>query len=139
MVTAYDIRDHYAHCTPHLARLRMVARYEVGEPLPAAVADEVGHEISVILAEAQTAASVAVAAVTGTRRRAVAGLLSARLARLAAAAREATDAAQQADVAMLGRKLRRFEVLTSAMWTVQQAMSGRPAAVRPVRPAPQRA
>jgi hypothetical protein len=53
-------------------------------------------------------------------------MLDARLGRLAAAADEAVAAAQDADVATLRRHLRKFEVLTSALWTVQLSCPPRP-------------
>jgi hypothetical protein len=104
--------------------LRALAGHGPGEPLSPAVADEVGQETSVILAEADAAARAALAAFTGSGRRAVAGFLAARLTRLAAAAREATDAAKESDAGMLHRTLRRFESLTLAMWAVQLGIPG---------------
>jgi hypothetical protein len=111
--------------------LRALAGHQPGEPLSSAVADEVGQETSVILAEAEAAAGTALAAFTGSGRRAVAGFLAARLARLATAAREATDAAKESDAGMLHRTLCRFEALTSAMWAVQL---GIPAPATPACP-----
>jgi hypothetical protein len=130
MATADDIRDHSARCAPHLAWLRVLTAREAEEPFPPALADEVSQEISLILAEVHAAARAAVAAVAATRRNAVSGFLEVRLTRLAAAAREAADAAKEADTAALRRKLGRFEALTSAMWAVELATSPQLSAVR---------
>ena len=46
------------------------------------------------------------------------------MSRLAAAANDAIAAAGEGDSGLLRRHLHRFEVLTSAIWTVQQAVSG---------------
>ena len=51
-------------------------------------------------------------------------LLSMRLSRLTAAANDAIAAAGDGDSGQLRRYLHRFEVLTSAIWTVQLAVSG---------------
>jgi hypothetical protein len=123
-----EVRVHRAHCLPHLARLHMHGRYRPGEALPPGLADEVSEGTSAILAEAGAGARVTVAAVPGTRRAAVAGLLADRLSRLAVAAGEAVSAAEEADPGALRRCLRRFEMLTSAAWTVQLAMTGKAAA-----------
>jgi hypothetical protein len=137
MAAASEIRDRHAHCIPHLARLHMLGRHQPGEPLPPGLADEVSEATSAILAEADAALRATVAAVPGARRRAVAGFLADRVARLAATADEAVSAAKDGDAAAVRRCLRRFEVLTSAVWTVQLAM---PDKTRPLRPArgPQR-
>jgi hypothetical protein len=100
----------------------MLGRYEPGEPLPPALADEVDEITSAILTEAGAALEAAVAAVPGTRRTAVAAFLGGGVDRLAAAADEAVSAAKDGDAAALRRCLHRFEVLTSAMWMVQLAM-----------------
>lgn len=138
-----EIRVHRAHCLPHLARLHMHGRYQPGEALPPGLADEVSEGTSAILAETGAAVRVTVAAVPGTRRMAVAGLLADRLSRLAVAADEAVSAAKEADPGALRRCLRRFEMLTSAAWTVQLAMAGKAAPPGQARPGqahgPQRA
>lgn len=138
-----EIPVHRAHCLPHLARLHMHGRYQPGEALPPGLADEVSEGTSAILAETGAAVRVTVAAVPGTRRAAVAGLLADRLSRLTVAADEAVSAAKEADPGALRRCLRRFEMLTSAAWTVQLAMAGKAAPPGQARPGqahgPQRA
>jgi len=124
MAAPCDIRDHHVRCEPHLARLQMVARYEANEPLPPGLREEIIEAISAVLAEAQAAARVTVAALAASQRRSVTAFLDARLGRLAAAAGEMAAAAKEdGDVAALRRHLRKFEVLTSALWTVQFELS----------------
>ena len=125
MGAACDIRDHHVRCEPHLARLQLMARYEAHDPLPAGLADDVIEATSAVLAEAQAAGRVMVAALAGGQRRAVTAFLNAHLGRLAAAAGEMAVAAKDEDVAALRRHLRKFEVLTSALWTVQLELSAR--------------
>jgi hypothetical protein len=125
MAAASEIRDHYAHCMPHLARRHMLDRHQAGVPRPPGLADEVSEPTSAILAEADAALRATVAAVPGARSRVVAGFLTDRVARLAATADEAVSAAKDGDAAAVRRCLLRFEVLTSAVWTVQVAMPDR--------------
>lgn len=124
MAAAADIPDHRAHCMPQLARLRMLAWHEPGEPFRPSLADEISQATSLVLAEAQAAWLAIAAAVAGSRRgAAVAGFLAPRLARLETTAAEAVGAAKDSDAAALRRHLSRFEALTSAMWTVQLAVA----------------
>jgi hypothetical protein len=118
-----DIRDHHVRCEPHLARLQMMARYEPNEPLPPGLADDVVGSTSAVLVEAQAAGRVMVAALATSQRRAVTAFLDARLGRLAAAAGEVAAAVRDGDAAALRRHVRKFEVLTSALWTVQLDLS----------------
>ncbi len=76
---ACDIRDHHARCVPYLARLQMLASDKTGEPLPPGLPEEVGRATSAVLAEAEAAGRVTVAAVAGGRRRsAMSGFLAGR-------------------------------------------------------------
>jgi hypothetical protein len=125
MAAPRDIRDHHVRCEPHLARLQMMARYEAHEPVPPGLPDEVVAATTAVLAEAQAARVVMVAALPSGQRRAVTAFLDARLGRLAAAADQMAAAAEDRDVPTLRRHLRKFEVLTSALWTVQLELSGR--------------
>ena len=122
MATVSEIREHHAHCVPHLARLQVLGSYQAGEPVPPELAADVSAVTSAILAEAGAAVRATVAAVRGTRRTAVAEFLAGRVAKLAVAAEQAVCAAKDGDAAALRRCLRRFESLTSAVWTVQLAM-----------------
>ncbi len=72
-----------------------------------------------ILAEAEAASREVRAAAGGSPGTGI--FLDVRLSRLAAAAAEAVTAAGAGDSAQLRRHLHRFETLTSAIWTVQDA------------------
>src|SRR5258705_420392 len=85
-----------------------------------------------IVAEPGAAGQAAVAAVADSRRGSAAVFLAARQARLAAAADEIVAAAEDGSAAALPRPLRKFEALTTALWTVQSEL-------RPAWPAPARA
>jgi hypothetical protein len=123
MTMADRMRTHHDHCAPHRGTLRMLARAEAGVPLPPGVVQEVSYATSVILADAEAAQCTAEAAAPSSRRRSgVTPFLAARLSRLAAAADDAVTAARDGNTVALRRHLRRFDVLTSAMWTVQLAV-----------------
>ena len=107
---------------PLLARLRLLASEEAGAPLPPGAAGEVGHAATAIVAEADAAGHAAVAAVAESSRDSAAVFLAARQARLTAAAADVVAAAADGSAAALSRHLRRFEALTSALWTVQHAI-----------------
>ena len=89
------------------------------------------------LAETDAAGQAAVAAVAESGRSSAAAFLAARQARLAAAADDIVAAAQDGSAAALSRHLRRFEALTTALWTVQLAICA-PAHRRPRPGAPRR-
>jgi len=96
MTIADRVDDHEARCQPHMLSLRMIAGYEAGTALSRQAVGEVIQA---------TEATV-------------------RLSRLAAAADDVIAAASAGDAAQLRRQLRRFDVLTSAIWTVQEAVYG---------------
>lgn len=122
MRAADAVAPYRARCIPHLDRLRMIQRCDGAEPVPPTLADEVSQTTGAILAEAEAAMAVTVAAVGRGRSLATAAFLGARMARLANAANDAIEAAKNADAPMLRRHVCRFEVLLSAMWTVQLAI-----------------
>ena len=121
MTIADKIEDHQARCAPHVLRLRMIAHDEVGAALSWQAVTEVIQATGAILAEAEAAGSDARAAAGGGPGAAT--FLGVRLSRLTAAANDAIAAAGDGDSGLLRRHLHRFEVLTSAIWTVQQAVS----------------
>ena len=116
-MTVADLTEgHQAHCLPHLLMLRMLAG-DAEAPSPWRARAEVAQATDAILAEVEVA---------GREARAVTGggpdpgiFLSVRLSRLAAAAGDAVAAAGAGDFTQLRRHLHRFEVLTSAIWAVQ--------------------
>jgi len=132
MTAAHRTRECYTRCVPWLARLRLLAGGGAGAPLPPGAAGEADQAARAIVAETGAAGQAAVAAVAEGRRGSAAVFLAARQARLAAAADEVVAAAEDGSAAALSRPLRRFEALTTALWTVQSEL-------RPAWPAPARA
>ena len=125
---AYDIHDHRARCQPYLLELQMLARAEAGLVPTAA---QVGRMTGAIIAEVGAASRAALtAAGHGRRHPGAAPFLQVRLNRLTAAADEVIAAARDGDSARLHRVLYRFEALTSAIWTVQDAVCGPAAPAR---------
>ena len=120
MTSADQIEDHQARCQPHVLRLRIIARDEAGTRLPWQLVADITQATEAILAEAEAAGSEAFA--SGRGGPGAGTFLSVRLSRLATAANDVIAAA--GDPAQLRRRLHRFEVLTSAIWTVQQGVSG---------------
>jgi hypothetical protein len=117
---ADERQDHRARCQPYLLRLRMLVRSEAGMPEPLQVTAEIAEATRAILAAAEAADR---AAVQASRTSSMAGMfVRVRLNRLAAAAEDAIAAARAEDFASMRHHLRRFEALTSAMWTVQDAV-----------------
>ena len=117
MTVADRTEGHQARCLPHLLVLRMLASDDAEVPSPWLAMHKVAEATDAVLAEAEAA---------GREARAVGGdgpglgiFLSVRLSRLAVAAGEAVAAAGAGDFTQLRRHLRRFEALTSAIWTVQ--------------------
>jgi hypothetical protein len=80
---------------------------------------------SAVIAEAEATIRAALAATAdSSREAAMEAFLRARLSRLGAAADEAGTAARACDAYRLRNAVRRFEALTSAIWTVQQDLYG---------------
>jgi len=139
MSDADQIQDHQARCLADLISLRMLARGEAGTPPSRWVIVEIARATGAILAEAEAAGRAALAAADG-KNRGGETFLRVRLDRLAAAAHDAIDAARAGNSAELCRYLHRFDVLTSAIWTVHDAVYGprraRSPVPRQVSPAP---
>ena len=121
-----QIRDHEARCLASVISLRMLAQGEAGVPLPRWVVVEVAQATSAVLAEAEAAgrAALTAAGVSGDHPGRET-FLRVRLDRLATAASDAITAARAGDFGEMRRHLRRFDALTSAIWTVQDAVYGR--------------
>ena len=124
MIVIDELRDHQARCMPHVAMLRMFAGGIADTPLPPDAAEQVARATGAILAEAKAAARAALAAAAGGHSRSASvSLLTTRQTRLEHAADDAVasarEAAQGGNLAALRQRLQRFEVLTTAMWTVQ--------------------
>jgi len=125
MSVADQIHDHQARCVAPLISLRMLAQGEAGTPLPRWAVIEVAQATAAVLAEAEAAgrAALRAAGVPGDRP-GDETFLRVRLDRLAAAADDAITAARNGDCGEMHRHVRRFEALTSAIWTVQDAVFG---------------
>jgi hypothetical protein len=120
MTTDQEITDHQARCQPYVLQLRMLARGDYG-PMPTAA--EVAKATGAIIAEAGAGARAVSSASEYRQVQPGAGtFLQVRLDRLATAAEEAIAAARDGNAALLRRVLRRFEALTTAIWTVQRAV-----------------
>jgi len=129
MSVADQIQDHQARCLAPLISLRMLAQGEAGEPLPRWAVVEVAQATRAVLAEAEAASrAVLTAADGGSHHRGDGTFLRVRLDRLAAAADQAIIAARAGDFGEMRRHLRRFDTLTSAIWTVEAAVYGSRAA-----------
>ena len=125
MSVADQIHDHQAHCLAPLISLRMLARDDAGRPVPRWVVVEVARATSTVLAEAEAAGHAILTAVgdRGDNPRAGA-FFRVRMGRLAAAADDAITAARPGDSGAMRLYLHRFDALTSAIWTVQDAVGG---------------
>lgn len=125
MSVANQIHDYQANCLVPLISLRMLAQGDAGTPLPRWVVVEVAQATSTVLAEAE-AAGYAMLTAVGLQSDHPEGwtFLRVRLDRLATAADDAITAAREGDTGAMGRHLRRFDALTSAIWTVQDAVYG---------------
>jgi hypothetical protein len=127
-----QIQDHQARCLADLISLQMLARGEAGTPPPRWVVVEIARATSAILAEAEAAGRAALTAGGGGDNRGSETFLRVRLDRLATAANDAIGSARAGNSAELRRHLRRFDVLTSAIWTVHDAVYGPRRARSPV-------
>jgi hypothetical protein len=126
MTFADQIHEHRSQCHPHLSRLRVLARDEAEVMVPRQVTAGVREATTAVIALAEATIGAALAATAGwSREPAMETFLRVRLARLADAADEAVRAARACDAARLRSGLRRFEALTSAIWTVQQDLYGK--------------
>ena len=118
-----EIRDHQARCVAPLTSLRMLAHNDVGAPMPRWVVVEIARATRAVVAEVEAAGRVVVAAADawsghpGGR-----AFLQVRVDRLAHAADAAVAAARAGDFAAMSRDLSRFDALTTAIWTVQDAV-----------------
>ena len=146
MIASDTVHDHQARCAPHMARLSMLAGGPGGAPLRPCAVQQVIEATEAILAEVRTAGSDmfpatdrgAAASVPPPRSalRDAPGrvpLLAARLTRLENAALQMIDSARSGDAAALREQIARFNVLTSAMWTIQLSECATAGRRRPVR------
>ena len=126
MSLADQVQDHQARCVAPLISLRMLAQGEAGAPLPRWVVIEVARATGTVLAEVEAAGRdmMAAAGAGGGGHPGDGTFLQVRLDRLALAATDAITAARAGEFGELRRHLHRFDALTSAIWTVQEAVYG---------------
>ena len=125
MSVADQIKDHQARCLVPLISLRMLAQGEAGVPLPRWVVVEIAQATATVLAETEAAGqAVLIAAGVDSGHPGDGTFLRVRLDRLAVAASDAITAARAGNSGEMSRHLRRFDALTSAIWTVQDAVYG---------------
>ena len=141
MIAPDAVHAHQARCALHLARLWMLAGGPGGAPLRPCAIQQIIEATDAILSEARTAGDLIPAADRGTRgsvpparsaprgtpgsvppRRGAPGsvpLLATRLTRLENAALQMIESVRSGDAAALRQQIARFDVLTSALWTIQ--------------------
>lgn len=112
-----------ARCGPYLARLALLAGSPPSAPLPAGAATDVAVAVDAILVQVEAAGRVVMSSAAGSQRTAIGEFLTARLVRLETAAGDAITAAYGGDATVLRARLRQFDTLTTALWTVQQAVA----------------
>jgi hypothetical protein len=132
-----QVSDHQNRCQPHLLKLRMLARGEAETPLAPHITSVVRDATNAVIAEAEAAGRAFLAVSTGGRGQPEPEtFLWVRLTRLARAADDAVNAARTGDTSGLRDHLARFGALTTAFWTVQQAVYDLAPAVPGARPLP---
>jgi hypothetical protein len=119
MIAAEEIQDHQARCQPYLLMLRMIAR---ASEEPALAAAEVARATSAVIAEAEASSQALLDAIGKRSHPGASTFLRVRVNRLTRAAEEAITAARDGDAAGLRHYVRRFEAVTSAIWTAQDAV-----------------
>lgn len=126
--------DRRLSCQRQLLRLRLLVLSQ-DELTPYRMAREIRDATNAVMAEVEAVSRAVVEA--GPREPGSETFLWVRVTRLAMAADQAVSAARSGDHAALDAHVRHFDSLTSAIWTVQEAVYGhgpRP----PGRPLPAR-
>ena len=158
MIASEAVRAHQARCALHLARLWMLAGGPGGAPLRPCAIQQIIEATDAILSEVRTAGDLIPAADRGARgsvppsRSAPRGaprgapgsvpprlgapgsvpLLATRLTRLENAALQMIESVRSGDAAALRQQIARFDVLTSALWTIQLSECATAGTRRPV-------
>ena len=123
MASYGQLDDYQSRCRQQLLRLRLLAGSRDGTALPRGFTGEVRDATNAIIAEVEAMSRTAIGASERQQPQAET-FLWVRVARLAAAADRAVDAARRRDVPGLRAHLQQFDTLTSALWTVQHATYG---------------
>ena len=118
MNVAGEITDHQARCLSHLISLQMLAAGEAGLPLPPWAASTVARATGAILTEAEAASRAALTSLRSGHNPVDGPFLRELLTYLTAAADDAIAAARIDDPTAMSDHLRRFDALTSVIWTM---------------------
>jgi hypothetical protein len=118
-----QLDDYQSRCRQQLLRLRLLAGSQDAAALPREFTVEVRDATNAIIAEVEAMSRTAIRASKRQEPQAET-FLWVRVARLAAEADRAVDAARSRDVPGLRARLHQFDTLTSAIWTVQHATYG---------------
>ena len=122
MTVAGQTDNRRVRCRQQLSRLRTLALGQGGTLPSQQAAGEIREAANSVLAEVEAMAMSRTVLEGGRRDPGAETFLWVRVNRLAATADQAVDAARRGDAAGLLAHLRRFETLTSAMWTVRDAI-----------------
>jgi hypothetical protein len=142
MASYGQLNDYQSQCRQQLLRLRILAGSQEATALSWEFTAEVRDATNAVIAEVEAMSRTAIRA-SGQLNPQNETFLWVRVARLAAAADRAVDAARSRDVPGLRAHLQQFDTLTSALWAVQHATLGKqpgsqhPRAVQPQRPGAQ--
>jgi hypothetical protein len=123
MALANDLDDRRSGCQQQLMRLRILARSREDAALSREASSQVRDATNAVIAEAEVMSRTALR-VGRPQELQAETFLWVRIARLAAAADRAVDAARSRDVPALRHHLRQFDALTSAIWGVQHPSYG---------------
>jgi hypothetical protein len=121
MTTADPRGDRQLRYQRQLLRLRMQVLSQDGM-VPARKAAEIRDATNAVIAEVEATSRAVLEA--GGHEPEAETFLWVRVTRLAMAADDAVNAARSGDLAALRARLRHFDALTSAIWTVQHAVYG---------------
>jgi hypothetical protein len=121
MTTTDRMGDRQLRCQRQLLGLRMLVLSQDGMT-PARQAAEIRDATNAVIAEVEAMSRAVLGA--GGREPGAETFLWVRVTRLAMAADRAANAARSGDVSALDAHLRHFDALTSAIWTVQDAVYG---------------
>ena len=128
-----QMRNHRSRCQRQLSRLRMLTLSQDGMVLSGRIAAEIRSATNEIIAQTEAMSHAVLRA--GRQEPGAETFLWVRVSRLALAADQAVIAARNGDMHGLRTHLHHFDTLTSAIWTVQHAVHGRPLVPAP-RPNP---
>ncbi len=113
--------DRQLRCQRQLLKLRMLVLSQDGMA-PARQAAQIRDATNTVIAEVEATSRTVLAA--GGHEPGAETFLWVRVTRLAVAADQAVNAARRGDTSALNAHLRHFDALTSAIWTVQDAVYG---------------